>query len=343
MPEARELRSVIEAAEQAASAGDYVAAELHLREAAALQEVQLGPFHADLANTLNNLGVVYERADSPAEAELCYRRAYAIATKVLAPDHAFVATSRKNLEDFCKARGRSFEPSNAPRKSVAPRKPVSTPSRPIAMSVLGAVGFGLLFAAILWFRSSEPDESLPIRQTQPSAQNPEPTAARVPLEPNPGPQQATTEGKSSVPRESDSSTARGGSKSAAPASSRPVARENRSRATSAAMVVTMAEAQLCGRLSTSDWRCDPVSSPVNRGALVYYTRVRASGNTTVEHRWYREDRLRKTVELRILASPGSGYRTYSRHTLNAESAGNWRVELRTQDGLVLHEERFVVR
>ena len=84
MPEARELSSVIEAAEQAASAGDYVAAELHLREAAALQEVQLGPFHADLANTLNNLGVVYERADSPAEAELCYRRAYAIATRVLA-------------------------------------------------------------------------------------------------------------------------------------------------------------------------------------------------------------------------------------------------------------------
>ena len=31
MPEARELRSVIEAAEQAASAGDYVSAELNLR------------------------------------------------------------------------------------------------------------------------------------------------------------------------------------------------------------------------------------------------------------------------------------------------------------------------
>ena len=109
------------------------------------------------------------------------------------------------------------------------------------------------------------------------------------------------------------------------------------------MVVTMAEAQLCRRLSTSDWRCDPVSSPVNRGSLFFYTRVRASSNTTVEHRWYRDDRLRKSVELRIQASPGSGYRTYSRHTLNAENAGNWRVELRTQDGFLLHEERFVVR
>ena len=109
------------------------------------------------------------------------------------------------------------------------------------------------------------------------------------------------------------------------------------------MVVTMAEAQLCRRLSTSDWRCDPVSSPVNLGSLFFYTRVRASSNTTVEHRWYREDRLRKSVQLRIQASPGSGYRTYSRHTLNAENAGNWRVELRTRDGFLLHEERFVVR
>jgi hypothetical protein len=340
MPEARELGSVIEAAEQAASAGDYVAAELHLREAAALQETQLGPFHADLANTLNNLGVVYERADSPAEAELCYRRAYAIATTVFASDHAFVVTSRKNLEDFCKARGRSFEPSTAPRERAARRKPVATPFRPIAIGVLG---FGMLFAAVLWFRSSEPDESSPTSQTQPSAQNPEPTAARVPLEPNPVPQEATTEGKISVPRESDSSPARGASKSARPESSSSVARENRSPAPSAPMVVTMAEAQLCRRLSTSDWRCDPVSSPVNRGSVFFYTRVRASSNTTVEHRWYRDDRLRKSVELRIQASPGSGYRTYSRHTLNAENAGNWRVELRTNDGLLLHEERFVVR
>src|SRR5919201_2983039 len=129
MPEARELRSVIDAAEQAASAGDYVTAELNLREAAALQETQLGPFHPDLANTLNNLGVIYERADSPAEAELCYRRAYAIATTALAPDHPFVATSRKNLEDFCKARGRPFESSGFAPERAAPRKPVARSPR----------------------------------------------------------------------------------------------------------------------------------------------------------------------------------------------------------------------
>jgi hypothetical protein len=105
----------------------------------------------------------------------------------------------------------------------------------------------------------------------------------------------------------------------------------------------MAEAQLCRRLSTRDWRCDPVISPVAPGRLFFYTRVKAAQNTTIEHRWYREDRLRQSVELRIRASPGSGYRTYTRQTVTAENAGNWRVELRTKDGSLLYEERFVVR
>jgi DUF2914 family protein len=109
------------------------------------------------------------------------------------------------------------------------------------------------------------------------------------------------------------------------------------------VVAAMAEAQLCRRLSIRDWRCDPVSSPVAPGPLFFYTRVKAAQNTTIEHRWYREDRLRQSVELRIRASPGSGYRTYTRQAVTAENAGNWRVELRTKDGSVLYEERFVVR
>ena len=105
MPEPREPRSIIEAAEQAAAAGNYASAEALLREAALLQEARLGPLHPDLANTLNNLGVVCEINGNPVEAEHCFRRAVAIATTVLEPDHPFVATSRKNLHDFCEARG----------------------------------------------------------------------------------------------------------------------------------------------------------------------------------------------------------------------------------------------
>src|SRR5262245_45648862 len=101
MPEPSELQIVVNAAEQAAAAGDYASAEFLLLEAARLQEASLGPLHQDVANTLNNLGVVCEITDKPVDAEAFYRRAHAIATAVLEPDHPFVATSRKNLTDFC--------------------------------------------------------------------------------------------------------------------------------------------------------------------------------------------------------------------------------------------------
>ena len=114
MADMREPRSVIDRAEQAAAAGDYASAERLLREAADLQEASLGPLHPDLANTLNNLGVVCEITDKPADAERCFRRAYEIANAVLEPDHPFVATSRKNLEDFCAARGIEVEAPEAP-------------------------------------------------------------------------------------------------------------------------------------------------------------------------------------------------------------------------------------
>src|SRR5262245_4522796 len=114
MPEGCEARSIIESAEQAAAAGNYASAEVFLREAAKVQEQTLGPHHPDLANTLNNLGVVCEMTDNPIDAEHYFRRAYTIATAVLAPDHPFVVTSSKNLHDFCAARGRPVELSPSP-------------------------------------------------------------------------------------------------------------------------------------------------------------------------------------------------------------------------------------
>ena len=110
MADTHDPRSVIEQAERAASAGDFLAAERLLRDAASRQEATLGPFHPDLVNTLNNLAVVYETIDQPADAERCYRRAYSIAMTSLAPDHPFVATSEKNFKDFCDSRGIPFEP-----------------------------------------------------------------------------------------------------------------------------------------------------------------------------------------------------------------------------------------
>src|SRR4030095_5820199 len=69
---ALELRTILESAERAASEQDFASAEHHLRRALALQETQLGFNHPDLANTLNNLGIVSERVGNYDDNAGCY-------------------------------------------------------------------------------------------------------------------------------------------------------------------------------------------------------------------------------------------------------------------------------
>jgi hypothetical protein len=77
--------------------------------------------------------------------------------------------------------------------------------------------------------------------------------------------------------------------------------------------------------------------------LSFYTRIRSTTDTTVQHRWYQGDRLYQSRDLRIGANSDSGYRTFSRFRMSAGSRGRWKVELRTADGILLHEEQFDVR
>ena len=113
MPPVTDLQFLTSAAEQAASAGDFVSAEQQLRLAVEVQEENIGPMHPDLANTLNNLGVIYERLERPVDAERSYRRAFAIASAVLDPHHPFLTLSATNLRGFCLARGIPFEAASA--------------------------------------------------------------------------------------------------------------------------------------------------------------------------------------------------------------------------------------
>jgi hypothetical protein len=76
------------------------------------------------------------------------------------------------------------------------------------------------------------------------------------------------------------------------------------------------------------------------GSIVLYTRVRSPRDGVVIHRWYRGDTLRKSAQLRIAPNEAEGYRTYSRQTVDR---GDWRVEVRSADGQLLHEQRFAVR
>ncbi len=98
----------------------------------------------------------------------------------------------------------------------------------------------------------------------------------------------------------------------------------------------MVEASVCRNLVTSgNWRCAPLTSPVAAGPLVFYTRIKSDRNTKVQHRWYRGNELRRSSDLGIIANPGSGYRTFSRFTVSG--AGEWRVELRSPDGALLRD------
>jgi hypothetical protein len=103
--------------------------------------------------------------------------------------------------------------------------------------------------------------------------------------------------------------------------------------------VTVGEANLCA--SFVNYRCVPAASPVRAGQLTFYTRLVATRDTAVVHRWYRGDQLRQAVRLNVPART-KGFRTFSRGTVYATS-GDWRVELRTLDGQVLHTQTFTVR
>jgi hypothetical protein len=86
----------------------------------------------------------------------------------------------------------------------------------------------------------------------------------------------------------------------------------------------------------------PAESGSAPGPFYYYTRLASARDATIRHRWYYEGRLQQSVALEVGANAKAGYRTYSRQTVAAGRSGNWRVELVSPDGGLLHEERFVV-
>jgi hypothetical protein len=316
MPEPREPGSIIKAAEQSAAAGDYAAAETLLREAVVLQEASLGPLHPDLANTLNNLGVVCEINHNDGDAEQCFRRAYAIATTALKPDHPFVATSRQNLSDFCDARGKRVEEQPRVRSRFI---------RPLAIGGLGpALMLIVIVAAIRpWLNSSGQAQSARAIVTDSPRETAAPQAV-LPVEPLVLP-------KEELPKETK--------KTSEDHPDGEIAR--RTTEASTPVRLTVVKARLCADLE--DFACDPPDRPVPPGPLFFYTQVKSASATTIQHRWYRDNRLYQSVPLRVQPSPRDGYRTFSESIMTGDSAGNWRVELRTEDGVLLHEERFSVR
>lgn len=370
MTEQHDVRHLLDWAEGAAAAGDLVSADGLLRDAARIQEAELGPHHPDLANTLNNLAVVAERTGRPGEAETFYRRAAAITAAALPPDHPMTVASRQNLEDFCRARGLSIDipvvttpmqdterglndfaseqaeadqspvrpdtgitakgpqsPPVTPRPN--PRRPQTIASGPTpakASHVLQWVATGavVLVAALLLFLRpwSSRDSSTAAPPSVPApAQPADAVPPQVTAPPKPAPIEQPAPPPAAPPRDDRRISAKKGP---------------------AAGGIAVATAQLCRTFSASgsNWRCDPVSDTAAPGPMVFYTRIRSPRHTEVVHRWYHGGTLRQSVTLDIQANAAEGYRTYTRLTVNR---GDWRLEVRSADGDLLHEQQFAVR
>jgi hypothetical protein len=336
---------LVEAAQQAAAAGDYSEAERLLREAAALQEVSLGSLHPDLASTLNNLALVCERTNKFDEAERGYRRAHAIAVASLSPGHPFIGTSLENLVDFCAAHGipiwkppaaRSDDETSSPEPEAdaqaEPVLPVYTPGRTwsprtIALTTLGVAVVVAVAFAVRGRGTTDTSDPLPQAQNRSSANDSPATSTTTPALAD-KPQPTVT-----LERRADTTPA-------------PVERPTPPETSITSASVTVMTAQLCSALEkrgSPDWQCAPVSGDPQPGTYIFYTRLLTNVDTTVEHRWYRGEHEHQVRRLRVAASPGRGYRTFSSNTISPERAGAWKVELRGADGTVLREEHFVIR
>ena len=347
--------SLIDAAQKAAAEGDFLTAERLLRDAAARQEATLGSSDPDLATTLNNLAFVCERTGRFDEAERGYRRAHKIAVASLSPGHPFIRTSLSNLVEFCEARGIPlWTPPDTPLEDeplpdegdvagtedavapdVLPEPPVvfdspvvdspvvlEPPTSRLPLRVMAAAVLGVAAILLIVFA----------RQGQGTTDVPR-AVATVRTEPVPVAPPAPSISKPTAPVP-------------LPASEPPVIPTPRLERTDTNADVTVLNAQLCSAIEkkgSPDWQCTPASGDLQPGTFMFYTRLLTTSETTVEHRWSRDGRVHQTMRLRVTASPGNGYRTFSATTVSPERAGEWKVELRAADGTLLDDASFRVR
>ncbi len=92
-----EWDALIREATELYQAGQYGRAVVVAKEALELAEENVDPNHFAVAESVNNLAVLYHKQGQYAQAEPLYQRALAIREKALGPDHPAVAHSLNNL------------------------------------------------------------------------------------------------------------------------------------------------------------------------------------------------------------------------------------------------------
>jgi tetratricopeptide (TPR) repeat protein len=77
----------------------------HLVKAYKIQSELLGPMHPEVAQTVQNLGILYKRKGNLLEARLYCDKALSIRTQVFDPRHPLVEASLHNLGSCCFSQG----------------------------------------------------------------------------------------------------------------------------------------------------------------------------------------------------------------------------------------------
>ena len=354
-----------------------------MRRALWLQEARFGLVHPEVANTLNNLGVVCDTLGRPNEAEFLYRRALGLARTTLPAGHPYIETSLQNLKALYRTQGRPEklalvadsetsrsglpmqaagdgddqvdapvpeELSGAPTPAPAPSagsEPASPPEgRSDTLYDQLAQHAVLMLAAVSILLLVGWWLFAGNGGEESSAPADPPVVTRA-TEPPASPESPVSPEPDAAVEHVAEPEDRASPILESPSDEPPAASADEAGVASAVVV----EARVCGRLVTrdddgsllGDWRCDPVGGTVDAGQLYFYTRIRSPTGITVEHRWLREGVIQQVIGLEVGANDGPGYRTYSTLTVSPERSGAWQVEVRTGDDEVLQVEDFVVR
>jgi tetratricopeptide (TPR) repeat protein len=108
----------------------YAEAEPLYQRALGIMEKALGPAHPNVAQSLNNLAVLYDDQGKYAEAEPLYQRALRIWEKALGPEHPKVATVLENYAPLLRQTGRESQAAEmeARAKAIGARHASQSPS-----------------------------------------------------------------------------------------------------------------------------------------------------------------------------------------------------------------------
>ena len=98
--------------------GNYDRAVLTAKKALRVAEENVGPNHPDVAESLNNLGLLYDIQGEYSKAEMLYKRALAIWEEKLGPDHPNVAAGLNNLAELYRIQNRDHEAAVLKRRAA---------------------------------------------------------------------------------------------------------------------------------------------------------------------------------------------------------------------------------